>query len=80
MYRTIDVHVDDSSWPGVGKIPNFPAAFTAGTSSFVLNINSMLLMIGYLTTPTSVTGVSLTEFWAWVRYLAAITPMMRTCV
>ncbi|AIR66018.1 hypothetical protein LH86_13240 [Cedecea neteri] len=34
----------------------------------------MLLMIGYLTTPTSVTGVSLAEFWAWVRYLAAITP------
>ncbi|HGH4254800.1 TPA: hypothetical protein ACJIUM_000329 [Pseudomonas aeruginosa] len=33
----------------------------------------MLLMIGYLTTPTSVTGVSLAEFWAWVRYLAAIT-------
>ncbi|WP_413795642.1 MULTISPECIES: hypothetical protein [unclassified Pseudomonas] len=34
----------------------------------------MLLMIGYLTTPISVTGVSLAEFWAWVRYLAAITP------
>jgi len=74
MYRTINVHVDESSWPGVGKIPSFPAAFTAGTNSFDLNINSMLLMIGYLTTPTSVTGVSLAEFWAWVRYLAAITP------
>lgn len=30
-------------------------------------------MIGYLTTPTSSTGVSLSEFWAWVRYLAAIS-------
>lgn len=77
MYRTIDVHVDKSSWPGVGKIPSFPAAFTAGSSSFNLNINSMLLIIGYLTTPTSVTGVSLAEFWAWVRYLAAITPRDR---
>ncbi|MDP5854934.1 hypothetical protein P3858_10215 [Pseudomonas aeruginosa] len=74
MYRTIDVHVDESSWPGVGKTPSFPPAFTAGTNSFNLNINAMLLMIGYLTTPTSVTGVSLAEFWAWVRYLAAITP------
>lgn len=73
MYRTINVRVDESSWPGVGEIPCFPAAFTAGTSNFDLNINSMLLMIGYLTTPTSVTGVSLAEFWAWVRYLAAIT-------
>ncbi|WP_044008486.1 hypothetical protein [Leisingera methylohalidivorans] len=34
----------------------------------------MLLMIGYLTTPTSSTGVSLSEFWAWVRYLSAVTP------
>lgn len=33
----------------------------------------MLLMIGYLTTPISSTGVSLSEFWAWVRYLAAVT-------
>ncbi|MFG6962229.1 hypothetical protein ACGYTZ_15605 [Burkholderia pseudomallei] len=33
----------------------------------------MLMMIGYLTTPTSSTGVSLSEFWAWVRYLAAIS-------
>ncbi len=34
----------------------------------------MLLMIGYLTTPAATTGVTLSEFWAWVRYLAAITP------
>lgn len=33
----------------------------------------MLLLLGYLTTPTSSTGVSLSEFWAWVRYLAAVT-------
>lgn len=39
-----------------------------------INIPSMLLMIGYLTTPISSTGVSLSEFWAWVRYLAAVTP------
>lgn len=38
-----------------------------------VNIPAMLLMIGYLTTPTASTGVSLSEFWAWVRYLAAVT-------
>tara|TARA_R110000868_G_scaffold26220_16_gene101323 strand:- start:141 stop:1253 length:1113 start_codon:yes stop_codon:yes gene_type:complete len=38
-----------------------------------INIPAMLLMIGYLTTPTASTGVSLSEFWAWVRYLAAVT-------
>ncbi|UWQ01044.1 hypothetical protein K3X44_11110 [Aliiroseovarius crassostreae] len=39
-----------------------------------MNFPAMLLMIGYLTTPTTSTGVSLSEFWAWVRYLSAITP------
>lgn len=33
----------------------------------------MLLMIGYLTTPVASAGVSLSEFWAWVRYLASIS-------
>ncbi|KQU08033.1 hypothetical protein [Rhizobium sp. Leaf453] len=33
---------------------------------------SVLLTIGYLTTPSHVSGVSLSEFWAWVRYLHAI--------
>ncbi|OMP71429.1 hypothetical protein BV900_14830 [Agrobacterium tumefaciens] len=32
----------------------------------------MLLTIGYLTTPSHASGVSLSEFWAWVRYLHAI--------
>lgn len=42
--------------------------------SLTLSIPAVLLKIGYLTTPTSSTGVSLSEFWAWVRYLAAVTP------
>lgn len=36
----------------------------------------MLLMIGYLTTPVASTGVSLSEFWAWVRYLAALSSQL----
>ena len=53
--------------------PLFPRSFTNGRSSYDLNIPAMLMMIGYLTTPTSATGVSLSEFWAWVRYLAAVS-------
>lgn len=37
-----------------------------------MNVPAMLLKIGYLTTPVSSPGVSLSEFWAWVRYFAAI--------
>jgi hypothetical protein len=33
----------------------------------------MLLAIGFLTTPSQATGVSLSEFWAWVRYLHAVS-------
>jgi hypothetical protein len=44
-----------------------------GTSRITLSVPAILLEIGYLTTPTSATGVSLSEFWAWVRYLAAVT-------
>jgi hypothetical protein len=53
--------------------PAFPSTFTAGQSTYALDIPKMMLMIGYLTTPISSTGVSLSEFWAWVRYLAAIS-------
>lgn len=42
-------------------------------NSLTLSVPAILLKIGYLTTPTSSTGVSLSEFWAWVRYLAAVT-------
>lgn len=74
MDRTLPIVVDKSTWPGPGIPPLFPRAFRNGLSHYDLNIPSMLLMIGYLTTPTATTGVTLSEFWAWVRYLAAITP------
>lgn len=73
MDRALPIFVDRKTWPKSG-IPNFPPSFINGNGAFDLNIPSMLLMIGYLTTPTTTTGVSLSEFWAWVRYLAAIAP------
>ncbi|MDR5879651.1 hypothetical protein [Caballeronia sp. LZ032] len=73
MDRKLAVKIDRSTWPGPGIRPLFPRNFTNGTSCYDLNIPAMLMVIGYLTTPTSSTGVSLSEFWAWVRYLAAIS-------
>ncbi|VVE42795.1 hypothetical protein PCA20602_04250 [Pandoraea capi] len=73
MNRKLSVEIDRSTWPGPGIRPLFPKSFTGGSSSYDLNIPAMLMVIGYLTTPTSSTGVSLSEFWAWVRYLAAIS-------
>uniref|UniRef100_D5WYT1 Uncharacterized protein n=1 Tax=Thiomonas intermedia (strain K12) TaxID=75379 RepID=D5WYT1_THIK1 len=72
MQRNLRVSIDQTTWPGTGLQPSFPTTFQNGVQTHALNIPAMLLMIGYLTTPTSSTGVSLSEFWAWVRYLAAI--------
>jgi hypothetical protein len=73
MDRELKVIIDKATWPKPGVRPLFPRSFHSGQSSYDLNIPAMLMMIGYLTTPTSSTGVSLSEFWAWVRYLAAIS-------
>ena len=73
MDRNLKVCIDRKTWPAPGVPPFFPRSFHSGPSDYDLNIPAMLLMIGYLTTPTSSTGLSLSEFWAWVRYLAAIS-------
>jgi hypothetical protein len=73
MLRTLRVEIDSSTWPTSPGSPPFPAGFHSGRAHVDLSIPAMLLQIGYLTTPTSARGVSLSEFWAWVRYLAAIT-------
>ena len=73
MNRNLIVDVVASSWPPPGNQPVFPSAFHRGMTQWDVNFPAMLLMIGYLTTPTTSTGVSLSEFWAWVRYLSAVT-------
>lgn len=72
MDRKLEVIIDKKTWPKKG-VPKFPSSFSSASGPYDLDIPSMLMMIGYLTTPTSSTGVSLSEFWAWVRYLAAIS-------
>lgn len=73
MIRSLDVFVDHASWPPSGS-PLFPSSFTPGVSSYDVQILPTLLLIGQLTTPPLARGVSLSEFWAWVRYLYAVSP------
>jgi hypothetical protein len=72
VIRTLDIYTDNTTWPATGA-PGFPPSFTAGTSSFDVPILPTLLLIGQLTTPQIARGVSLSEFWAWVRYLYAVS-------
>ena len=73
MNRCLGVTVDRSTWPKQPGVPVFPSTFKAGDSSVDLNIPQLLLLIGYLTTPSHAFGTSLSEFWAWVRYLNAVS-------
>lgn len=72
VIRTLDIYTDDTTWPATGA-PLFPPSFTAGMSSYNVAILPTLLLIGQLTTPPIARGVSLSEFWAWVRYLYAVS-------
>ena len=70
LRRTIAVRIDATTWPA-GSVP--PASFS-GTGSYSLDIYELLLLIGELTTPEFGRGVTLSEHYAWVRYLHALTP------
>ncbi len=72
MDRELLVFVDETTWPAAPGLPAIPASFGTGAQTFDVNIPALLLTIGYLTTPSHASGVSLSEFWAWVRYLHAV--------
>jgi hypothetical protein len=72
VIKSLDLYTDDATWPVTGA-PVFPPSFTAGISSFDIPILPTLLLIGQLPTPQTARGVSLSEFWAWVRYLYAVS-------
>jgi hypothetical protein len=71
MIRKLPVTIERETWPTSG-FPSFPAAFHRGRHTVDLDVCSMLLLVGHLTTPTLSSGVSLSEFWAWVRYFYAV--------
>lgn len=73
MQRTINVVVDKTTWPKPPALPAYPASFGAAQQSYELSIPAMLLTIGYLTTPTYGSGASLSAYWAWLRYLLAVS-------
>lgn len=73
MDRMLNVFVDGKTWPKPPSVPLFPPTFRSGLNSYEVNIPAILLAIGYLTTPSHGSGASLSEYWAWVRYLHAVS-------
>jgi hypothetical protein len=72
MRRSLLLEIDRSTWPITGS-PVFPLPFHGTAGTLTVHIPSTLLMIGFLTTPATPIGPSLSQFWAWVRYVNALT-------
>ena len=68
MNKDVLIDVDTSSWP-----PNQAPPNTLINTSYTFNIPLVLLQIGELTTPPHRGGISLSEYWAYVRYFNALT-------
>ena len=69
----IDVDVDGKTW--LTHSSGMPIQFqraSRGTVQDNINFPEMLLLLGQLTTPIYASGVSLSEHWAWIRYLKAV--------
>lgn len=71
--RTIRISVDRSTWPLPPALPAYPSSFPTADTVFDFNIPGLLLLIGRLTTPSHAVGLSLSEYWAYIRYLHAIS-------
>ncbi len=67
VQRDVQVYVDAASW---GTKP-VPANFSSGIEVF--DIPEVLLTIGIVTSPPRAAGFSLSEYWAWLRYICAIS-------
>jgi hypothetical protein len=74
MIRELDIEVDQASW-GAATVP---ANFVSGREQ--INIEEVLLTIGIITSPSRASGFSLAEYWAWIRYISAISPNVNLCL
>lgn len=72
--RTLDLTVDATTFPGK-KIP----ASLSPTGPIRLNIAQAMLMLGTVSVPGGFSTASPARYWAWLRYLSAVsrTPDLR---
>jgi len=68
--RTLQVGIDKTTFPK--KI--VPAYLSSGTVH--INMLQALLMLGSVTVPGGTSVASPAIFWAWVRYLSALAPLL----
>lgn len=62
MDRSLIVEIDHETWPPDPGPPAFPTAFHHGAATIDLNVPALLLLIGYLTTPSHAVACHLVNF------------------
>jgi hypothetical protein len=67
--RSLEIEIGRRTWPSNRP----PAAFLSAASQEVVDVATVLNLIGVLTTPPLSGGASLSELWAFVRYFFAVT-------
>lgn len=67
--RSINIELIANTWPK----STLPAALSGVGTTDTIDVAAVLNLIGVLTTPPLSGGASLSELWAFVRYLFAIT-------
>jgi hypothetical protein len=73
MLRKIEIEIDRGTWPAIPNLPAFPPSFHHGLQQVDIDLAAMLQELGRLTTPPSTHGITLAEYWAFVRYFSAVT-------
>ncbi|MGQ3045696.1 MAG: hypothetical protein ACT6Q8_01975 [Niveispirillum sp.] len=66
MEKWVKIEVQTRSWLELGK--DVPSCFPAGEYYYKFPLNEVFHLLGVLTTPVSSFGVSLAEYYAWIRY------------
>lgn len=69
MIKNIQIVIDSATWPA----GTFPSQLASVGNSRATNFLAVLLHTAIWTRPPIVTGLHLSDYWAWLRYFPAIS-------
>ncbi|MEP2235302.1 MAG: hypothetical protein ABJM58_04915 [Alteripontixanthobacter sp.] len=68
IHKKIEIEIDAATWRSRSEVPT---SFPISGEEFDFDFAAILVLIGVLTTPPNSGGASLSEMWAFIRYLYA---------
>lgn len=73
MIKTIRTSVNTSSWGGASLVPPGIVAFRRA-ATIQVNVLDAFLTLARVTRPPGIMGFTLSDVWAWMRYIPALAP------